>query len=563
MNAALRQLYFGDGQFYELSPDDDFQFDFDDSLFDAAAREILDNGGYTPDYLTTPTGSALINETNRAFTDAISKGLGEQPDPAVAAALRENAFIFSGFKTHAELEQVAQLLTDENGNIRPFNEFLNDVQKLNKDYNHTYLRTEYNQAVQAAQMASKWADFERDKDFINLQYRTANDERVRASHRILHGVTLPVDDKFWQQYTPPNGWGCRCTVVAVPKDDADYPVKDVHGSTIDGKEVFPTPAYEIFKTNTAKDRKVFPDKHPYLPKSCATCPLNTEKTLSRKDVKRDCSICDTRKKHFEWKGKGEWSNMTPAPKFVMDEEKYKELTKHYDTRVSLKEIQKTSFEKFDAVRLLQIIDDGVKYIADEKLIKAWNKTKRSIVKTQEGKIELLISANGFRLFIDFEPCKDAVTNRFIDIEPKKRGMGSVISLELLKQYQTMGITKVMVCSTLQAGGYTWARTGYYAVNREEAENVIQTWFQGKDVEDAMCIVDRYYTKGKTSDHEPFPMQKIALKKYQPYLVGSSWNAVLNPQNHQCKGMIRYLRRKLKEIEKRKYNEPNAIPSPEA
>ena len=72
MNAALRQLYFGDGQFYELSPDDDdFQFDFDDSLFDAAAREILDNGGYTPDYLTTPTGSALINETNRAFTDAI------------------------------------------------------------------------------------------------------------------------------------------------------------------------------------------------------------------------------------------------------------------------------------------------------------------------------------------------------------------------------------------------------------------------------------------------------------------------------------------------------------
>ena len=271
MNAALRQLYFGDGQFYELSPDDDFQFDFDDSLFDAAAREILDNGGYTPDYLTTPTGSALINETNRAFTDAISKGLGEQPDPAVAAALRENAFIFSGFKTHAELEQVAQLLTDENGNIRPFNEFLNDVQKLNKDYNHTYLRTEYNQAVQSAQMASKWADFERDKAHINLQYRTANDERVRASHRILHGVTLPVDDKFWQQYTPPNGWGCRCTVVAVPKDDADYPVKDVHGSTIDGKEVFPTPAYEIFKTNTAKDKKLFPDKHPYLPKGCGNC----------------------------------------------------------------------------------------------------------------------------------------------------------------------------------------------------------------------------------------------------------------------------------------------------
>ena len=222
--------------------------------------------------LATPTGSALIGETFRAFDQAISQGLGEAPDPAVAAALRENAFVFSGFKTHTELAQVAaDALVDENGNIRPFDQFSQIVHKLNDQYNHQYLKTEYNQAVQSAQMASKWADFERDKEFINLQYRTANDERVRASHRVLHGVTLPVDDKFWQQYTPPNGWGCRCTVVAVPKEDPDYPVRDAQGSTINGKEVFPTPAYEIFKTNTAKDRKVFPDKHPYLPKGCGNC----------------------------------------------------------------------------------------------------------------------------------------------------------------------------------------------------------------------------------------------------------------------------------------------------
>jgi SPP1 gp7 family putative phage head morphogenesis protein len=160
--------------------------------------------------------------------------------------------------------------------------------ELNDKYNHQYLRTEYNQAVQAAQMASKWADFERDKEFINLQYRTANDERVRASHRVLHGVTLPVDDKFWQQYTPPNGWGCRCTVVAVPKDDPDFPVRDAQGSTINGKEVFPTPAYEIFKTNTAKDQKLFPDKHPYLPKGFGNCKY---KSLVFNDVKAICKAC--------------------------------------------------------------------------------------------------------------------------------------------------------------------------------------------------------------------------------------------------------------------------------
>lgn len=171
--------------------------------------------------------------------------------------------------------------------------------ELNDKYNHRYLRTEYNQAVQSAQMASKWADFERDKEFINLQYRTANDERVRASHRVLHGVTLPVDDKFWQQYTPPNGWGCRCTVVAVPKDDPDFPVRDAQGSTINGKEVFPTPAYEIFETNTAKDRKVFPDKHPYLPKGCGNCKYKDGIGLAWQPNRIWCRACDAIRECFQ------------------------------------------------------------------------------------------------------------------------------------------------------------------------------------------------------------------------------------------------------------------------
>ena len=247
----------------------DFDDDFDDSYYEQAAEQIYDNGGYNPEMLSTPKGSALINETFRVFNTAIDKGLGEEPDPAVSAALRENAFIFSGFKTHAELEQVSQMLTDEKGNIKPFNEFLNDIQSINQDYNHNYLRTEYNQALQAAQMAGKWADFEKNKNFINLQYRTANDERVRASHRILHGTTLPVDDPFWKQYTPPNGWGCRCTVVAVPKDD--YPVQDSHGSIAKAESCFKTPKEKMFKENLAEKKRLFPSKHPYLPKGCREC----------------------------------------------------------------------------------------------------------------------------------------------------------------------------------------------------------------------------------------------------------------------------------------------------
>ena len=275
------------------SAPDGWDDDFDDSLFEAAAREIMSNNGYTPDMLTGSNGSALIRETFRHFDKAISVGLTETVDPKVSSALRENAFVFSGFKTHAELEQVSQLLTDKNGNIRPFNQFLNDVQRLNATYNHAYLRSEYNQAVQAAQMAGKWQDFEKHKDSVNLQYRTANDERVRASHRILHGTTLPVDDPFWDKYTPPNGWNCRCTVVKVLKED--YPESDPQGSTANAESCFKTPKDSIFKTNPGKTLKLFPEKHPYLPKGCGNCKYKGGKlSLSGYDPNRPfCQVCQS------------------------------------------------------------------------------------------------------------------------------------------------------------------------------------------------------------------------------------------------------------------------------
>jgi SPP1 gp7 family putative phage head morphogenesis protein len=53
-----------------------------------------------------------------------------------------------------------------------------------------------------------------------LRYVTRADERVRASHRPWHNVTLPVDDPWWSTHYPPNGWRCRCR--AVPMRRADY-----------------------------------------------------------------------------------------------------------------------------------------------------------------------------------------------------------------------------------------------------------------------------------------------------------------------------------------------------
>lgn len=198
--------------------------------------------------------------------------------------------------------------------------------------------------------------------------------------------------------------------------------------------------------------------------------------------------------------------------------------------------------------MLSIIDRGARFIGNEDIICAWEKTKRSIVKSEkDGVIKLTISAKNFRLFLFFGTKKDMVINKFIKIEPSGYGMGSIISLELLKQYTTMGITKVLADPSLNAGGYTWARMGYYAINRIEAENIVKSKFKGKDKKNALLIISSYYKEKKKSGKEPFPMQNLAQLRYKEYLKGTSWYATLNPQNSQRKGMIRYLKCKIKDI----------------
>lgn len=49
----------------------------------------------------------------------------------------------------------------------------------------------------------------------------------RPLHQSWSGMVLKHDDPFWQTHFPPNGWGCRCRVTAVPASDyKGYPPPD-------------------------------------------------------------------------------------------------------------------------------------------------------------------------------------------------------------------------------------------------------------------------------------------------------------------------------------------------
>lgn len=190
---------------------------------------------------------------------------------AMRHRLERSNFIFSGFKTYHELNEAFPSLIDENGERKPFERFLNDVLAIDSTYNRNYLRAEYNFCQASADMAAKWEQIEADGDRYNLQYRTQHDDKVRPEHAALDGVTLPPSDPFWESYYPPNGWNCRCTVAQVRK--SKYPVTDPEEARARGEEALQRDTRGIFRFNSGKQGKTFPDYNPYTISRCRDCDI--------------------------------------------------------------------------------------------------------------------------------------------------------------------------------------------------------------------------------------------------------------------------------------------------
>lgn len=239
----------------------DTGLDFDDTAFSDAARMVYNAGGFDASQLTAPEARRLMDETVRLLSKAVAAGVPHEVSRTVRHALENNAFIFSGFKTYHTLREVGLSLIDDKGNIKPFERFHEDVRKIDSRYNGNYLYAEYNHAVGASLMASRWQQIEADGDRYDLQYRTAHDDRVREDHAILDGTTLPPSDPFWELYLPPNGWNCRCQAVQVRR--GKFERSDPALAMLRGNNCTEAAKQQIFRFNPGKSLQLFPLKHPY------------------------------------------------------------------------------------------------------------------------------------------------------------------------------------------------------------------------------------------------------------------------------------------------------------
>lgn len=186
------------------------------------------------------------------------------PDQVLATELRENIYIFSAAKTFNQVEQMGSLMVGKDGEIIPFAEFKELATPMFDEFNSSHLETEYNTAVAQAQSATKWNKIEEQKEVLPfLKYSAVMDANTSEICANLNGTTLPVDDAFWDTFTPPNHFNCRCLVEQLDKEDArEYKTspEEADDTAAETSELM----NDVFKMNPGKDKVVFDEDHPYF-----------------------------------------------------------------------------------------------------------------------------------------------------------------------------------------------------------------------------------------------------------------------------------------------------------
>lgn len=175
------------------------------------------------------------------------------------------AFSVAGYTQLDILNQFYQELLsalEEGTTIQQFRRNMNDFlgkkgyKGLTKNRSDMIFRTNLQTAYQVGhykQMTQK--DVMKKRPY--WRYRTAGDGRVRETHTAMDGKVYYANSPIWDMWFPPNGFGCRCSVVSLTKEQVkrnDYEVETEppYYMNPDSKKWEIALPEKAFRTNPAK-----------------------------------------------------------------------------------------------------------------------------------------------------------------------------------------------------------------------------------------------------------------------------------------------------------------------
>lgn len=223
----------------------------------------------------------LFDEICNKIDEATQKGFDESgavdPDDDFRAAILRNNEVFAAFKVHRMQNDMARLLLDSNGNLKPFEQWQKEVMPIASHQVGHWLRTEYDTAVLRAHQAADWQQFEREKDVLpNLRWMPSTSVNPGKDHMVFWGTVRPIDDPFWSQHRPGDRWNCKCDLSST-----DDPVTEIPDFTINDN---PHPGLD---NNPGKDGKLFSDTHPYIANAYPGAKKAVKKLMGELDAVRE------------------------------------------------------------------------------------------------------------------------------------------------------------------------------------------------------------------------------------------------------------------------------------
>lgn len=318
-NAALRlpPSPFGGGTGWGLSDSATQPFDLS-NLFDTVLRNIYEEMVDVTDDIEPNLWQFTTNKLNEAVDHVFVSDNGTFADE-----LKYNNAVFAAFKTHTQQNELHALLLDENGDLKPFNQYLNDTQTVIGKYNVNWLQTEYDTAVLRGRIAQQWKQFEADSDlFPNLKWLPSTSLERRTFHQRFADlpIILPITHPFWKKHLPGELWNCKCGLT-----NTDEPaIQDKDIPDVDFK---PDPGLD---NNPAMDSKLFSESHPFISGAGEEVHKVVAKFM-RENVSRKGEIII--KVRFN-----------PEPE-VVDKERRKEIVKWAKENLLGKEIKVKAFDR--------------------------------------------------------------------------------------------------------------------------------------------------------------------------------------------------------------------------
>lgn len=136
-------------------------------------------------------------------------------------ALRERAFTVANVETLNQIKIIQQSLANAQKEGLSFREWKSNLdQDAVRNLTQARLETVYRTNLSSSYMQSTRYNAVTSGVMPYMMFSAVGDSRTRPEHEKLDGKVVKADSTFWDKYSPPLSYNCRCTLIPLTKEDA-------------------------------------------------------------------------------------------------------------------------------------------------------------------------------------------------------------------------------------------------------------------------------------------------------------------------------------------------------